>query len=60
LGCGIPLAGNTYVGQCDVPASRTRAAFAITMVEAMSVIKRTGIGSSKALRAADLALPKGI
>jgi hypothetical protein len=32
----------------------------ITMVEAMAIVKHVGIGSSKALRATDLALPKPV
>jgi hypothetical protein len=40
-----------------LPGERVRP-LTITMMEAMSIVKRVGIGSSKALRATDLALPK--
>jgi hypothetical protein len=39
-----------------LPAERVRMS-AITMVEAMSIVKRMGIGSAKALHWTDLALP---
>lgn len=42
-----------------LPAERVRP-LPITMVEAMSVVKRMGIGSAKTLRTADLTLPKGV
>jgi uncharacterized membrane protein len=48
-----PMSGNVMY----LPGERVRP-LAITMVEAMSIVKRMGIGSAKALRAADLALPK--
>jgi len=48
-----PMSGNVMY----LPTERVRP-LAITMVEAMSIIKRMGIGSSKALHSADLALPK--
>src|SRR5262245_15571781 len=49
-----PMSGNVMY----LPAERVRP-LAITMVEAMSIVKHMGIGSSKALRTTDLALPSG-
>ena len=49
-----PMSGNVMY----LPAQRVRP-LAITMVEAMSIIKHMGIGSAKALRTTNLALPKG-
>jgi hypothetical protein len=49
---------DTNVGQCDVLARRTVRLLSITMVEAMSIVKRMGIGSAKALHGTDLALPR--
>jgi len=40
-----------------LPAERVRL-LSITMVEAMSIVKRMGIGSAKALHGTDLALPR--
>jgi hypothetical protein len=37
-----------------------QAPLAITMVEAMSIVKRIGVGSAKVLRGIDLSLPKGV
>jgi uncharacterized membrane protein len=48
-----PMSGNVMY----LPGERVRP-LPITMVEAMSIVKRMGIGSSKALRSTDLALPK--
>lgn len=50
-----PMSGNVMY----LPAERVRP-LPITMVEAMSVVKRMGIGSAKTLRTADLTLPKGV
>ena len=49
-----PMSGNVMY----LPAQRVRP-LAITMVESMSIIKHMGIGSAKALRTTNLALPKG-
>ena len=49
-----PMSGNVMY----LPVERVRL-LAITMVEAMSIIKHMGIGSAKALRTTNLALPKG-
>jgi uncharacterized membrane protein len=48
-----PMSGNVMY----LPAERVRL-LSITMVEAMSIVKRMGIGSAKALHGADLALPR--
>ena len=48
-----PMSGNIMY----LPEERVRP-LPITMVEAMSIVKRMGIGSSRALHAIDLALPK--
>jgi len=50
-----PMSGNVMY----LPEGRVRP-LAISMVEAMSLVKHMGIGSSKALAAADLALPKAV
>jgi len=50
-----PMSGNVMY----LPSERVRA-LDITMVEAMAIVKHVGIGSSKALRATDLALPKPV
>jgi uncharacterized membrane protein len=50
-----PMSGNVMY----LPAARVRP-LAITMVEAMFVIKRMGIGSARLLRGTELALPKGV
>jgi uncharacterized membrane protein len=49
-----PMSGNVMY----FPADRVRP-LDITMVEAMSIIKRIGVGSGAALRGADLKLPAG-
>ena len=49
-----PMSGNVMY----LPADRVRP-LGITMVEAMSIIKRIGVGSGQALRGADLKLPMG-
>ena len=49
-----PMSGNVMY----FPADRVRP-LGITMVEAMSIIKRIGVGSGEALRGADLKLPMG-
>jgi hypothetical protein len=41
-----------------LPAERVRP-LAVTMVEAMAIVKRMGIGSAKALGTTDLTIPKG-
>jgi uncharacterized membrane protein len=48
-----PMSGNVMY----LPAERVRM-LSITMVEAMSIVKRMGIGSAKALQGTDLALPR--
>jgi uncharacterized membrane protein len=48
-----PMSGNIMY----LPGERVRP-LPVTMVEAMSIVKRMGIGSSKALHSVDLALPK--
>ncbi|HET9686131.1 MAG TPA: DUF502 domain-containing protein [Pseudolabrys sp.] len=50
-----PMSGNVMY----LPEGRVRP-LAISMVETMSLVKHMGIGSSKALATADLALPKAI
>ena len=47
-----PMSGNVMY----LPADRVRP-LGITMVQAMAVVKRMGVGSAKALRGADLTLP---
>ena len=49
-----PMSGNVMY----LPADRVRP-LDITMVEAMAIIKRIGVGSGEALRGADLKLPMG-
>jgi uncharacterized membrane protein len=49
-----PMSGNIMY----LPADRVRP-LGITMVEAMAIIKRIGVGSGQALRGADLKLPMG-
>jgi uncharacterized membrane protein len=49
-----PMSGNVMY----FPAERTRK-LDISIVQAMAIIKRMGLGSAAALRSADLALPKG-
>lgn len=49
-----PMSGNVMY----LPADRVRP-LGITMVEAMAIVKRIGVGSTKALRGADLTLPAG-
>ena len=49
-----PMSGNIMY----LPADRVRP-LGITMVEAMAIIKRIGVGSGEALRGADLKLPMG-
>ena len=49
-----PMSGNIMY----LPADRVRP-LDITMVEAMAIIKRIGVGSGQALRGADLKLPMG-
>jgi uncharacterized membrane protein len=48
-----PMSGNVMY----LPAERVRM-LAITMVEAMSIVKRMGIGFAKALHWTDLAVPR--
>ena len=50
-----PMSGNVMY----LPEGRVRP-LSVSMVEAMSLVKHMGIGSSKALATADLALPKGV
>ena len=49
-----PLSGNVMY----LPADRVRP-LGIPMIQAMSIVKRMGVGSAKALRGADLTLPAG-
>jgi uncharacterized membrane protein len=49
-----PLSGNVMY----LPPDRVRP-LGITMIQAMSIVKRMGVGSAKALRGADLTLPAG-
>ncbi|HEX7107680.1 MAG TPA: DUF502 domain-containing protein [Aestuariivirga sp.] len=49
-----PMSGNVMY----LPADRVRP-LGITMVQAMAVVKRMGVGSSEALRGADLTPPAG-
>jgi uncharacterized membrane protein len=49
-----PMSGNVMY----LPADRVRP-LDITMVEAMAIIKRIGVGSGQALRGADFKLPMG-
>jgi len=49
-----PMSGNVMY----LPADRVRP-LGMTMVEAMAIVKRIGVGSAKALHGADLTLPAG-
>jgi uncharacterized membrane protein len=49
-----PMSGNVMY----LPADRVRP-LGMTMVQAMAIVKRMGVGSAKALRGADLTLPAG-
>ena len=49
-----PMSGNVMY----LPADRVRP-LGIPMIQAMSIVKRMGVGSAKALRGADLTLPAG-
>jgi uncharacterized membrane protein len=49
-----PMSGNVMY----LPAERIRP-LGITMVEAMTIIKRIGVGSGTTLRGVDLTLPEG-
>ena len=49
-----PMSGNVMY----LPADRVRP-LDITMVDAMAIIKRIGVGSGQALRGVDLKLPSG-
>jgi len=49
-----PMSGNVMY----LPADRVRP-LRITMVQAMAIVKRMGVGSAEALRGADLTLPGG-
>jgi uncharacterized membrane protein len=49
-----PMSGNVMY----LPAGRVRP-LDITMVDAMAIIKRIGVGSGEALRGVDLKLPPG-
>ena len=49
-----PMSGNIMY----LPADRVRP-LGMTMVQAMAIVKRMGVGSAKALRGADLTLPAG-
>ena len=49
-----PMSGNVMY----MPADRVRP-LGITMVQAMAIVERMGVGSAKALRGADLTLPAG-
>ena len=49
-----PMSGNVMY----LPADRVRP-LGITMVQAMAIVKRMGVGSAKVLRGADLTLPAG-
>lgn len=49
-----PMSGNVMY----LPADRVRP-LGITMLQAMAIVKRMGVGSAKALRGADLTLPAG-
>jgi len=42
-----------------LPAERIRP-LGISMVQAMSIVKRLGVGSGEALRGIDLSLPPGV
>jgi uncharacterized membrane protein len=49
-----PMSGNVMY----LPANRVRP-LGITMIQAMAIVKRMGVGSAKALRDADFTLPEG-
>jgi uncharacterized membrane protein len=49
-----PMSGNVMY----FPAERVRP-LGITMIQAMTLVKRLGVGSAEALRGADLRLPRG-
>ena len=49
-----PMSGNVMY----LPADRVRP-LGITMIQAIAIVKRMGVGSAKALRGADLTLPAG-
>ena len=49
-----PMSGNVMY----LPADRVRP-LGITMIQAMAIVKRMGVGSAKALSGADLTLPAG-
>jgi uncharacterized membrane protein len=49
-----PMSGNVMY----FPAERVRP-LGITMIQAMTLVKRLGVGSTEALRGADLRLPRG-
>jgi uncharacterized membrane protein len=49
-----PMSGNVMY----LPANRVRP-LGITMIQAMAIVKRMGVGSAKALRGADFTLPEG-
>lgn len=49
-----PMSGNVMY----LPAERVRP-LDITMIQAMALVKRIGVGSAEALRGADLRLPRG-
>jgi uncharacterized membrane protein len=49
-----PMSGNVMY----LPADRVRS-LGMTMVQAMAIVKRMGVGSAKALRGTDLTLPAG-
>lgn len=55
----LPQAPTPMSGNVMYLAVERERLLAITMVEAMSIIKHMGIGSAKALRTTNLALPKG-
>jgi uncharacterized membrane protein len=50
-----PMSGNVMY----LPADRVRP-LGITMVQAMAIVKRLGVGSAKALSGTDLTLPAGV
>ena len=50
-----PMSGNVMY----LPAERVRP-LGITMVQAMAIVERMGVGSAKALSGADLTLPAGV
>ena len=50
-----PMSGNVMY----LPADRVRS-LGMTMVQAMAIVERMGVGSVKALRGTDLTLPAGV